>query len=481
MAEELALEWFRDRIDALGAGGQTARLDTADHADPLVPAVQAGEVIRAWLEREGIPRGKTVLVLPREAVVVRRLRLPMAPENDLPDLVRFQAATKTSAPMDSLILDYLPVQQRGTGDGQDVITVTVDKDRLARMQAVCDAAGLTVEKVTLGALGIGKLVRAAQASDLGMAGPDMVVYQQDAQLEISIFDEGTLVFSHALQLPETLTPESLKPLNSDLTRSLMALSQVHPEASVGRCFYVCGTPRREVLELLRQRFADGLTVVDVSRAAKGRSIAGYEALAGTLLPASMPSLSLDLLHPRQRIEAPDRRRLYVAVASAALLLLAGGSGFYFYSQKSRLETEVADLQKGINTQEEQLQKGKPRADAYARVAKWKESDAQPVELWPLLQKHLPGADRVYLIEFRVVPTSGEVAARFTGRGQARERADVDGLNQSLSDQGFRVRPTTPALGKRDPDYPWQFELDIELPRSQLTDKSPPPAKPVTKS
>jgi hypothetical protein len=148
------------------------------------------------------------------------------------------------------------------------------------------------------------------------------------------------------------------------------------------------------------------------------------------------------------------------------------AAWVFYSRKSLLESSIAALQETVSSQQARLLKGKPRLEAHARIARWKEADANPLVLWESLQACLPSTERVYFWELRLTPLGGENLARFVGHGQARDRNDIESLNQTLSDRGFRVRPTTPALGKRDPAYPWQFEMDVELPREKSKTASP---------
>lgn len=468
MADEIVLEWFRDRVRVLVVSHEHGRwsariaatLETQEHAEARVPAATAGADLMAWLQREQVGSGKAIVVLPREAVVVRRLQLPLAPPDELPDLVRFQAATKTSSSIDSLALDFLPVQRAASDEGQDVVTLTIDREQLTRMTAVCEAAGLQVERITVSSLTVAQWTRTWSAPDLGLHGPELVVYQQGPRIELSILDQGTLVFSHALQLPEGADADRLRPLKSELTRSLVSLSQARPDVSIDRCYYVSGTADAGVVDLLTQRFPGGL--LPVTADAPGG--AGYESLFGAVLPEPDDRLHLDLLHPRKRRTVPDRRRWYWAGGGAAAALLLVVSYWMFYSQKASIESEIQSLQSDLANREGQLQKGKPRADAYARVARWYEGTSDPIGLWSLLQRHLPGTDRVYFVELKITPQAGETIARFTGKGQARSRTEIDALNQELSDHGFRVKPTTPALGKRDPDYPWQFDLDVELPR-----------------
>jgi len=465
MAKQIALEWLSDRIDALGAGGHAARLETVEHLDALVSPVQVGESLRVWLAKEGLTAEKVVVVLPREAVVVRRLQLPKVPENELPDVVRFQAATKTSVPIESLALDYLPTSAPADRETQDVLTVTMDRDRLTRIVSVCAAAGLEVERVTLSSLGIGRLVRSGPAPDLGSGGPDLVLFQQGRRLELSIFDEGTLVFSHSMQLPEEIRQDTLKPLSTELTRSLMALNQSHPHAVVTRCFYVCGVPDPAVTELLQQRYGAGLVVVDHARLERKNCPMGFESLAGVMLPESHSQWQLDLLHPRQKVVAPDRRKFYLLTSAAVVLLVALTAGSLFYYQQAQLTADADTLNAEVTKQKSELDKAKPRFDEYEKLSRWKSGDTSQLMLWTAFKQHLPSTDRAYFRDIRILPSSqDEIQAQFLGQGQARSRTDIESLNQSLADQGYRVRPKTPILGKRDPDYPWEFELDVELPR-----------------
>ncbi|WP_437226174.1 hypothetical protein SH661x_004447 [Planctomicrobium sp. SH661] len=482
MSDLLILEWSRDHLSALvladggkGSVRAAASAPFVDHADEQIPVSQGAEALRAWLNKEGITAEQTVIVVPRDAVIIRRLQIPVAPADELPDLVRFQAATRTSTPINALSLDFLTLPVLNPDAGQEVISCTIERDALTRIQSVCQGARLQLERVTVSSLTVAELVRTKAASDLGLQQPDLIVYQHGRRVEFSIFDFGTLVFSHASLLPEPVeggTPaDRLKSFKSDLSRCLVALSQSNPNATLGRCFYVSGVRDEDVLQQLEQKFPGAITEVNASATLSGKPIPGYESLLGAGLPARDDRLHVDLLHPRQRKEVPDRRKLYYGVSAAAALLVFILGYWVFYSKKSALEESILTLQTDVNSKSELLKKGKPRADAYQRLARWKELDSDPVELWNQLRVRLTGTDRVYFVEMRVVPQGGEMQARFVGRGCAKTRGDVDGLNQTLSDNGFRVRPTTPKQGSRDPDYPWEFDLDVELPRPQ-------PVKPV---
>ncbi|WP_437186827.1 hypothetical protein SH668x_000191 [Planctomicrobium sp. SH668] len=483
MSESLILEWSRDSLSALvavdGAKGNiraVATLNSIDHADPLIAVSQAGESLRAWLARENLTAEKLTVVIPRDEIVIRRMDVPQAPIDELPDLVRFQAATRTSAPIDTLVLDFLPLPSHG--EGQDVIACTIDRDLLLRLQAVCTAAKLNLTRVLISPLTLGELVRSTVGPDLGVERPDLVVYQVDRRIELSIFDHGTLVFSHATQLQVSSegqsTSDRLKILKSDLARSLVALSQTRPDTNVSRCFYVAGEPDSTVIALLEHQFPNHTVRVDARDLFTGVSTQGYEALAGALVTPKDNRLQLDLLHPRKKREVPDRRKLYAAIAGSILLLGIVTVMTLFYSRKGTLEESIESLRADVNERKEDIRKGKPRSDAFDRLARWDESNSNPFPLWNELKSHLPGTNRLYFLDLKLVPLTGEYVVRFVGKGHAKARTDVDSLSQALSDAGYRVVPATPTSTARDPDYPWEFNLNVEFPRPAKTVAKPAP-------
>ncbi|MCA9000173.1 MAG: hypothetical protein KDA80_24460, partial [Planctomycetaceae bacterium] len=123
--------------------------------------------------------------------------------------------------------------------------------------------------------------------------------------------------------------------------------------------------------------------------------------------------------------------------------------------------------------DKQLKAGEPRVLAHERLAEWNESRADTVELWTRIQQHLPTTDRIYFTDFRVTPQSGEVVAKITGTGQAKQRADVDDMYQRLAENGFRVTPTATRTARKDPDFPVQFDLNVDLLRDAGPNEKPP--------
>lgn len=469
------IEWAIDgiRFVEAEAGGKVLRAlhwATFQHHETDVPSSELGTQLQSWLIQQGVDPGEITLLLPRESLVVRQLQLPRAPDDELPDLVRFQSAAKSSLPIDELCLDYLPIRTESEDGALSVMTATIDRRRLQQIRQTLEQAGFTVVRATITPLSTAQFVNKFAGATLGTTRPEMVVFQRESLIELSIFDRGYLVFSHSLVLPEA---NRVKPLESSLTRSIVSLNQTHPNVSIAQCYYVGTTHDEEVREQLKKRFAGNVSEVSLPGSlSDGQQVRGFETLIGATLPDVGEALRLDLLNPRKKVERPDRRKWYwIAGGSTAALVLLLAYGI-FLSKKSTLESSIAILTDSIREIDDKLKAGAPSLDAWQRLDTWSTGQVSPVQVWNLLRHQMPGTDRLYLTELRLQPQiSAETEARFTGVGFAKLRNDVDNLYQQLAVNGFRVKPQATSTNSRDPDYPVRFELDLELIRVKPEERS----------
>ena len=74
------------------------QLEWTAEARPSEHAEAAGKQLRAKLHEDGITVIHVLVSLPREEAVVRLLELPECTDDELPELVRLQAATRSPSP-----------------------------------------------------------------------------------------------------------------------------------------------------------------------------------------------------------------------------------------------------------------------------------------------------------------------------------------------------------------------------------------------
>lgn len=479
MADEIIIEWGTDHLCVTTGTWSTppqvhqcAERATGDHADSKVEIDAAAAIIKELLNELRLSGGPAVVVLPREGIVVRRLELPDAPDEELPDLVRFQAATKSAAPLDELMLDFIPMPRLPNREGREVVLVSVDRRRVERMQKVLTAAGLTVQRVVASPTTTAALVDSVVK--FRPTDPAIIVFQNGARTELSIIDASTLVFSHALRLPAGDSAGHVRPLKAEINRSLVALSQLHEGVELRECILVQASPEDDAVRtLLSERFGDRLRVLSASECATGSGRMAPELilrtvpLIGALVPAEQTQIQgVDFLHPRRKREVRDRRPMQIGAAIAAVLLLMVVAYGMYRSRISALEDQIEFVNGEIVDLDAQLKKGEPRLESFDQLARWERGQADPLGLWNELNGYLPGTDRLYFVDLRFAPQTNESVAVITGTGFARDRSDADGLHHFLDDVGYIVKPTTAQRSRRDPDYPFEFELSVEVPREE---------------
>lgn len=479
MADHLVLSWGIDELAVATVrveGGRASVVKSLRQAwdDGLqsFTVAEAATQIRKWLDEAGIGREAATVVLPRESVILRKLDLPDAPDDELPDLVRFQAATKASTPIDELALDYLPLPADAATVGRAAIAVTMDRQKLARIEAVLRGAGLNVSRVTLSTIAAVRFIQWSHLRGAQLPSPALLLYQRAARIEMSVFDAGNLVFSHGVRLPEGDASKHVQPLRTEINRSTVALSQIHHNATIEHCFLLtAGAPDDDVVSFLSERFSGHLTTL--SGAQVDRSVEGFESLVGAVVQTSLPLPDVDLLHPRKKAEKPDRRRLYWTVgggiAAASLVL-----GYLMLQwQIGQYNDRIEELQQESSRLTQLLDKGKPRREFHDVLAARLSADADIHEVWTTLSQLMPGTETLYLANVKVEPKNGVFLARVSGTIRARTPDDISRFLQELADAGHSPEPPRPDDKVEDPDYPAESQLVVNLRRP-----APSAAKPA---
>ena len=487
MPEIVAIDWeaksarfvcakiVRDKLESW----RTFQADLPEEIASAADAAATGKWLRDTFRQHGADPQQAIVVLPRESVVMRRLDLPDVPDHELPAMARLQAATRASTPVDQLALDYLPLPRHEHRPGQSVLVFSCEASRLKRLRESFKAAEVDLLGCTTSATTVGEVVARADASvRANLHIPTLVVYQRGSRVELSIyFDQGHLIFSHGLRLPSGDAANHVQPLKSELSRSIVALGQVHEHVVIERAIVVQEDERdSQIVQMLEESFPGRVECIDPDQAARaaGRTAETSGALSaaalGAILAETSPTLPrIDFLRARKPQPPRDERKLRLGAAAAAALLVFAVGGWFYYSALVERDQQITELQQ----RESDLNKLLERNDAALRTAEaignWENGDVPPVETLAGLQALLTGTDRLYFQSLKFSPGTRDAAAQIRGSGFARTRRDFEELEQRLADQGYRVRSHTPATSNRDPDYPVLFELDVDVLRPKSGD------------
>ena len=152
MADYLAINWDKSKLTGIEAhvGVTSVSIKRAfeitwpEQHRPAQDPVSAGSWLKNELHRLGVSAKQVLISFPRHDSTVRLIEIPDVPLDEIPEIVRFQTATKSSVPLGQLMLDYLlmPVQEGKTT--RDVLVVSIGKDLHDKALKTFQSMGLEV-------------------------------------------------------------------------------------------------------------------------------------------------------------------------------------------------------------------------------------------------------------------------------------------------------------------------------------------------
>ena len=460
MSDLIALHWDSDQVTAYAPGkgrDQAAVLRFGDVSRTDAAAV--GKWLKQELAAQRIGGKRAAIVLPRSAAILRKLSLPQVPDEELPDLVRMQAATKSATPLDRLRLDFVPLPPRG--EGREALLITVPAKTIDDIFAAVRAAGLEPASV-----GLSPFATAAKLANED--GSCLIIAVHDLSVEMTLVRDRAVLFSHVGDLPGGDFDEDRQWLKSEINRAVIAADHLAAGSGISRVVLLGpGELLAPLTEPLAARFEARCELIDRAEllnlpTIEVSQLSALVAAAGELSPGAMPRI--DLLNPRKRIERPDRTRLRAGLAIGAVAAAILAAYGMTWLERSDLEQEIAYLNDEKAALEGTLAAGQPLLKKHDTVEAWLEKEAN----WPnelvTLDSALPGTSRIYLTQLSLSPGSGALIGSIDGQGFARSEADARRLFDALTAKGLQVVPTSTVDAGQDPEYPKRFDLKLNIPK-----------------
>jgi hypothetical protein len=314
-------------------------------------AEELGVALKARLKEAGIAPAPVLMIVPRDAVILKDLRIPAVPAHEEPALVRFQTVKELTHREEDIVLDYTVVHGPSTaslGSDRRVLAVVLRKELFETYQRLCKAAGLTLAGITPRPFGLAcALQRVAGSSPETPALP-----QSDAAVamvlitgrwgEFSVFRGDVPVLTRAINVGGTLAGE--------LRRNLAVYAGQNPQHPV-RAIYLGGDVSDDARSALAGALPDlPLHSFDPFGGGSRPEVpdtqrAGFTAAVGVLYArARKAGLPINFLEPRQPKKPTDPNQWLMVAAAAAILLLLGGGYFFTAMQLQAKNTELAGLQ-----------------------------------------------------------------------------------------------------------------------------------------
>ena len=213
MSQLFALEWDPREIRLMVASGRGRQVVIEQafsipcEIDPSAAdaAEQIGRRIAAELDARGLGRGEAVVAVGRNSIELRQLQLPPAPDEDLPEMVRFQATREFNELDDKWLLDFVPID--GSADSpRTVLATAIAPAVLRQIEAVCEHAGLKMRRLLLRPCEAALLLEGRPSIDGARSiSPGQVVLlvnPSGVEADLTAVVDGTAVFLRTTRISE---------------------------------------------------------------------------------------------------------------------------------------------------------------------------------------------------------------------------------------------------------------------------------------
>ena len=207
MPRYLALEWDarEARVAVARARGRDVVIEHAFTVD-LLPRdagqtfadVNVGEQIAAALAARNAGRCETLVAVGRASIELRRLSVPPAPPDELPDMVRFQALRQFTGIGEDWSLDFVPLDS-GDPESFSVLAAAISPEMVEQIRATCRAGGLTPQRLVFRPFAAASLLRRRDGTSPQPCRLLVDLLADEADLTVVVDDQVVLV--RTIRLP----------------------------------------------------------------------------------------------------------------------------------------------------------------------------------------------------------------------------------------------------------------------------------------
>ncbi len=478
MPRYLALEWDsrEARIAVARTRGKEAVVEHAFAVELAPPNVgetlteaQVGERVAAALAARRIGRCETLVAVGRSNVELRRLSLPPAPPEELPDLVRFQDMRDFSGVNEDWLLDYVPLDTSSTeaapengGGALGVLAAVISPKGVEQIRQTCAAAGLEPEKLVLRPFAAGSLLRRARPSSECRLLVDLV--RDEADLTVLIGDN--VVFVRTVRLPTATDDAQTRALVAEARRTIAAAQNQLGGRRVERVV-ICGETSRveAVATMVQEQLSvpvepfDPFSVVEIDGDLK-TGLPDYPGRFAPLLgmlqdEAAQVRHDIDFFNPRRRPEPPSQRRRYVlAAAVAASLVLA--DTFLVWQKLAADDHNIKTLQREISELNKLVDQARTLQAKAEDIHQFTRGDINWLDELKDVSRDLPPGDKILVTRLRAVSLSAG-GGQFLLDGYARQASDISQMIHNLQSERREASGKGGQENRQRADYPWRFD------------------------
>lgn len=468
MASIVALEHDRSGLRAavVGEDGKILQLTQVDD-DTLESPAAIADALRAALPDVRWGRVRLVAVLSNNQVRCRLLKLPPAPDAELPDLVRMQAAREFATGEGQGVVDYVPLEGDATSP-HSVLAATVSGEDLRRVRAIAEKLDADLQRVV--ARGAAAASLALRAFPTLQDGSHLLVAGAVDSLDLAVLQQGRPGLLRSTRIAGEADPQAF---TSEARRTAaMATQQLGVRIDSTVYLGLDAPPSRSQpasLDLplkLTQSF--GLPLEQAELAARLSGVIG-----AAIDQAEQTRPAFDFVNPRQPVRdtSSQRRRVIWGSALAALVLLAIGGAWW---RLSSLDKELSAARRLLSEERQATEQDEPIRTRAATIDAWLETNFNWLEEIdriglklrpkPLNSEDFPVAEDVYLRQFTALrfQLRDESGGRIELRTLARNASEFDEVEERLRDERRQVETSVGSVAAEAGEYTWETQTTLSV-------------------
>ncbi|CAD74284.1 MAG TPA: hypothetical protein DDX19_00440 [Rhodopirellula baltica] len=474
MTKKVAVDWDEQQIRIVVgevSGKQTRIVDAA-----ILPIQTAGvgSTLRKWIQEHGLEKSECLVAVGRDSAELRQMEFPPVPDDELPDMIRFQAVRTFASAGDSATVDYLPTSR--TEKGVRAIVSATGASKLDPIRKAIGEAGMTVGRIALrpiAAAALYQIILRDKTNDSTRSTLALIDLVGD-EAEIVLFRGRDVSFVRSVRLPSQ-SPARVNALAGELRRSMIACG-----ASGSPCdIAIWGTPdrHREELDQLAARLDQGqdtpsekrlinpLQIVDCDPSVEpsvGETVGRLAPLVGLLVAdEAYADRLIDFANPRQYIPpSTNRGKMAAMIGIPAAIVL--GLGWMFWSQLSSRDSEIKRLEAANATMRDQVKTADASVQRTERVDQFLDADVNWLEEIERLAAALPPSDQLILKQVSAQADSRQGGGRMVVSGLVTSPDVIDEMESSLRDESHRVVGDGASQVDTEDAYRWQIRETVSV-------------------
>jgi len=476
MARLLAIEWDSHEARVAVAqqrGGQmllehafAVELSPREAGQTFVP-VDFGASLSGALASRRIGKVETLVAVGRASIELKVLRLPPAPAEELPELVRFQALREFHSLQEDWPLDFVPLRSE-PDQPREVLAAAISPELVKQIRATCESAQLKPRSLVLRPCATASLLQ--HHPELGGERICLLVDVLADEADLTVLADGQVVFMRTVKLSSHDLQENWAPLVGEIRRTRAAAQNQLGGGRRVEAVYLCGQDEEHVrlaeqieekLGLPTRRFDpfSGLALDDRLRRNPPRHPGRYGPLLGMLLDEAGGSHAIDFLNPRrQRRQTGYRREAILGAACAATLLLA--SVIWLWQSLSDLDADIAALKVQQQSVAQLAESASRYEKEVAEIEKWMVSDIVWLDEIHRLAEKAPPAQQAMLL--RLITSATKDGGRIDLEGLVASTTALEQLELALRDESHHPESRGSQEYDQSGRYQWWFNSTIHV-------------------